>query len=73
MDDYSEFERAVKLKALVKSITKYGGTRKDIAASANMTEQMLNNLVSQDREVLELANGDYILTSKHTKIFKKPS
>lgn len=51
----------------------FGGCRKDIAASANMTEQMLNNLVSQDREVLELANGDYILTSKHTKIFKKPA
>ena len=50
-----------------------GGNRKEIAKSANMTEQMLNNLVSQDREVLELANGDYILTSKHTKIFKKPS
>ena len=54
-------------------IKKLGVKRSDLAASANMTEQMLNNLVSQDREVLELANGDYILTSKHTKIFKKPS
>lgn len=50
-----------------------GGNRKEIAKSAGITEQMLNNLVSQDREVLELSNGDYILTSKHTKIFKKPS
>ena len=58
---------------LIDLIKKLGIKRSDLAASANMTEQMLNNLVSQDREVLELANGDYILTSKHTKIFKKPS
>lgn len=72
-DDNSISQRAVKLKALINSIVKYGGTRKDVAKSAGMSEQMLNNLASQDREVLELANGDYILTSKHTKIFKKPS
>lgn len=58
---------------LIELIKRLGVKRSDLAASANMTEQMLNNLVSQDREVLELANGDYILTSKHTKIFKKPS
>ena len=58
---------------LIDLIKKLGIKRSDLAASANMTEQMLNNLVSQDREVLELANGDYILTSKHTKIYKKPS
>ena len=58
---------------LINLIKKLGVKRSDLAASANMTEQTLNNLVSQDREVLELANGDYILTSKHTKIFKKPS
>lgn len=58
---------------LINLIKKLGIKRSDLAKSANMTEQMLNNLVSQDREVLELANGDYILTSKHTKIFKKPS
>ncbi|WP_428613357.1 hypothetical protein [Pseudoalteromonas sp.] len=56
---------------LINLIKKLGVKRSDLAKSANMTEQMLNNLVSQDREVLELANGDYILTSKHTKIFKK--
>ena len=55
---------------LINLIKKLGVKRSDLAASANMTEQMLNKLVSQDREVLELANGDYILTSKHTKIFK---
>lgn len=58
---------------LVDLVKKLGVKRSDIAKSAGMSEQMLNNLVSQDREVLELANGDYILTSKHTKIFKKPS
>lgn len=58
---------------ILNMVKRFGGSRKDIAASASMTEQMLNNLVSQDREVLELANGDYILTSKHTKIFKKPT
>lgn len=58
---------------LINLIKKLGVKRSELAASAGMTEQMLNNLVSQDREVLELANGDYILTSKHTKIFKKPS
>lgn len=58
---------------LTNLIKKLGVKRSDLAASANMTEQMLNKLVSQGREVLELANGDYILTSKHTKIFKKPS
>ena len=54
-------------------IKKLGVKRSDLAKSANMTEQMLNNLVSQGREVLELANGDYILTSKYTKIFKLES
>lgn len=58
---------------LINLIKKLGVKRSDLAKSAGMTEQMLNNLVSQDREVLELASGDYILTSKHTKIFKKPS
>ena len=56
---------------LIDLINLLGYKRSDLAKSAGMTEQMLNNLVSQDREVLELANGDYILTSKHTKIFKK--
>lgn len=58
---------------LINLINLLGHKRSDLAKSAGMTEQMLNNLVSQDREVLELANGDYILTSKHTKIFKKPA
>ena len=60
----------MKITELIKYI---GVKRSDLAASGEMTEAQLNNLVSQDREVLELANGDYILTSKHTKIFKKPT
>lgn len=45
-------------------------TREDIAQDAGISIYSLNNLVHQDREVLELADGNYILVSKHTKIFK---
>ena len=47
-----------------------GGNRTAIAESGDMSLAQLNNLVSQDREVLKLADGNYILVSKHTKIFK---
>lgn len=56
---------------LIELIKKLEVKRSEIAKSADISIAQLNNLVSQDREVLELANGDYILTSKHTKIFKK--
>lgn len=49
---------------------KLGGKRKDLAKVGDMSLAQLNNLVSQDREVLELADGNYILVSKQTKIFK---
>jgi hypothetical protein len=55
---------------LINLIKKLGGNRSDIAKSGDMSLAQLNNLVSQDREVLELADGNYILVSKHTKIFK---
>ena len=44
--------------------------RSDLAKSANISLAQLNNYVSQDREVLELANGDYVLITGKTKIFK---
>ena len=55
---------------LINLIKKLGGNRAAIAKSGDMSLAQLNNLVSQDRELLELADGNYILVSKHTKIFK---
>ena len=55
---------------LINLIKKLGGNRTAIAKEANMSMHALNNMVHQDREVLELADGNYILVSKHTKIFK---
>lgn len=46
-----------------------GGDRKEIAKSANISQAQLNNYVSEGREVLELANGDYVLVTTKTKIF----
>jgi len=57
----------ISLNSLIK---KLGGNRNAIAKSGDMSLAQLNNLVSQDREVLKLADGNYILVSKHTKIFK---
>jgi len=60
----------MKLINLIKNI---GGSRSEIAKSANISLAQLNNYVSEGREVLELANGDYILVTSKTKIFKKPA
>ena len=60
----------MKIKGLIK---KLGGNRTAIAENANISPAQLNNYISQDREVLELANGDYILVTSKTKIFKKPT
>lgn len=54
---------------LIDLIKKLGGNRAALAEKWGTTEQQINNWVSQKRGVIELANGDYILTSKHTKIF----
>ena len=53
-------------------IKKLGGHRATIAKQAGMSEQQLNNLVSQGREVLKLESGDYILITKKTQVFKAP-
>ena len=60
----------MKLKDLVKHLEL---PRAEIAKSANISLAQLNNYVSEGREVLELANGDYILITSKTKIFKRPT
>lgn len=61
---------------LTKLIKQQGGTKTAFAANARnskgipLSKQSLNNMIMQDREVLELANGDYVLVTKHTVIFK---
>lgn len=55
----------MKLKTLIK---KLGGNRAALAKQWNTTEQQINNWVSQDREVVELASGDFIVINKHSRI-----
>lgn len=51
----------------------YGGSRKKAAEAAGIrTVQQFNNLVSQGYEVARLDNGDWIMLTSKTKIFKKP-
>jgi hypothetical protein len=49
----------------------YHGDRKKAAAAAAITVAFLNNMVSQEREVMRLDNGDWVVVSKKYKIFKK--
>ena len=53
---------------LVDLIKKLGGNRAALAKQWNTTGQQINNWVSQDREVAELANGDFIIINKHSRI-----
>ncbi len=51
----------------------YGGDRKKAAEAAGIrTVQQLNNLVSAGFQVARLDNGDWIMLTSKTKIFKKP-
>lgn len=54
---------------LINLIKKLDVKRSDLAKSANISQAQLNNYVSEGREVLELANGDYVLVTSKTKIF----
>jgi hypothetical protein len=49
----------------------FGGNRTVAAEAAGVTLQFLNNWVSQDREVMRLDNGDFILVTKTQKIFNR--
>ena len=53
---------------LIELIKKLGGNRAALAKQWDTTEQQINNWVSQDREVAELANGDFIIINKHSRI-----
>lgn len=51
----------------------YGGNRDTAAKAAGIkTVQQLNNLVSKGYEVARLDNGDWVMLTSKTKIFKKP-
>ncbi len=63
-DKYSDGNSSIK-----QMIKKLGGHRATIAKQAGISEQSLNNLVSQKREVLELLDGRFIVVSKHTVVF----
>lgn len=49
----------------------FAGNREKAAAAAGVTLQFLNNWVSQERYVLRLDNGNFILEAKTQKIFKR--
>lgn len=49
----------------------FSGDRKLAAAACDITVAFLNNMTSQKRNVLLLDNGNFILESKYSKIFKK--
>ena len=54
------------LKQLIK--TKFGTVRAFLDANKDWGEPSTRTLMSRGVEVLELANGDYILINKQTKI-----
>lgn len=55
---------------LVKLIyTQYSGDRKAAAKAANTTLQTIKNWIQQDREVIALADGNWVLKSDKTIIF----
>ncbi len=49
----------------------FGGDRNEASKAAGVTLQFFNNWVSQEREVMRLDNGDFVLVTKTTKIIKK--
>ena len=60
----------MKLKDLLKQ--KFSDSTQAAAKAADTSDASMRNFKAQDREVLELANGDYIILSKHTVIIKAP-
>ncbi|WP_127881756.1 hypothetical protein [Enterobacter asburiae] len=51
----------------------YEGSREKAAKAAGINSvQQLNNLVSKGHEVARLDNGDWIMLTSKTKIFRKP-
>lgn len=56
----------MKIKQMIKQL---GGNRAAIAKQAGISVQQLNNYVSQEREVKELACGGYVMITDKTKVF----
>lgn len=57
---------------LLKELSDKFYSRREASKFLELDEHVLNNFINQKRKVLELANGDYILINKHTKIFSMP-
>lgn len=51
--------------------TYFNGDRHKAAHAAGVTLSFFNNWVSQNREVMRLDNGDFVLVTKTTKIIQK--
>ncbi len=49
-----------------------GNRNEAIKAAGINTVQQLNNYISEGREVMRLDNGNWIMVTNKTKIFKKP-
>ncbi|NRA71984.1 MAG: hypothetical protein HRU24_13260 [Gammaproteobacteria bacterium] len=52
----------------------YGGSRKlareSLVSDDLMSPYAFNNLISQDRDVMRLESGDFILVTSKSKVFK---
>lgn len=50
----------------------FNGDRNKAAEAAGVSIQFFNNWISQEREVMRLDNGDFVLVTERMKIIKKP-
>ena len=50
----------------------FNGDRNKAADAAGVSIQFFNNWISQEREVMRLDNGDFVLVTERMKIIKKP-
>lgn len=62
----------MKIKVREMTDTYFNGDRNQAAKAAGVSLQFFNNWVSQEREVMRLDNGDFVLVTSRTKIIKKP-
>ena len=58
-------------KVTIKDLLKKHGSTKALSFAGSISEAQVRNLKAQGREVERLENGDYILLSKQTIIFKE--
>lgn len=50
----------------------FSGDRNKAAEAAGVSLQFFNNWISQEREVMRLDNGDFVLVTERMKIIKNP-